>query len=193
MSSTSNSEMQSNFSNNHRVSRKSVQLNNKPPKDRDVQSKPGQLDSPNDISMSSASTSESEISHKPAPQHIKIEPVEPDMRNPDYVRDSLGLSIYSREYLNCCLGLETFPAKEYKTLKNKYLTAQTRAVTRTRDLRSGNSQDLRLGTRRAPARIKGYPRLMELICASGKEVGFDAQRKRTLVYMRMFEQFMSKG
>eukprot|EP01083_Nonionella_stella_P009394 27101_1 len=187
MSSSSNSELQSNSSNNNRVSPKHVQSNNKPPNDRDLLSKVDQFGSPENILINSTSTSESKSSDKPAPQQIKIEPVEPDMTNPDYARDSLGLSIYNREYLNCCLGIERFPANEYKTLKNKYLTAQTRAVTRTRDLRSGNSQDLRLGTRRAPARIKGYPRLMELICASGKEVVFDGQRKRTLVYMRLLE------
>eukprot|EP01083_Nonionella_stella_P219941 787365_1 len=126
-------------------------------------------------------------------QPAVIVKAEVDKSCADSVRDQLGVRIFNREYLDCCLGLENFPGEEFEDLKQKYLKAHNRPVTRTRDLRSGNFQELRLGTREQAAHVCGYPRLQKLITVHERGSGWDVVRKRQLVYLRMFKKFLCKG
>eukprot|EP01083_Nonionella_stella_P037457 102099_1 len=118
---------------------------------------------------------------------------EPDPSNSDYICARLGVQIFNREYLVCCDNLDPFPVEEHRELCARYLEKRNMKVTRTRDLRSGNFQNLPLRTRRMPARIlSGYPELGQLISV-GPEYDEQATRERQLVYLRVFEKYLSEG
>eukprot|EP01083_Nonionella_stella_P273301 927039_1 len=118
---------------------------------------------------------------------------EPDPSNQDYICARLGVQIFNREYLVCCDNLDPFPVDEHRELCARYLEKRNMKVTRTRDLRSGNFQNLPLRTRRMPARIlSGYPELGQLISV-GPEYDEQATRERQLVYLRVFEKYLSEG